>query len=52
VTHPCGHPLGSVPATIWLSDWERRTAVAGPPEVDEVPDDSDDPDYDAPQEDR
>jgi hypothetical protein len=52
MTRPRGHPLGSVAATTALADWERRTAVAGPPEVDEAPDDSDDPDYDAPEEER
>lgn len=30
MTRPHGHPLTSVAATLALSDWERRTALAAP----------------------
>lgn len=36
-----GHPLGSVAATIALSDWERRTAVG--PDGEDGPECPDDP---------
>jgi hypothetical protein len=39
MTRPRGHILGSVAATLALSDWERRTAVGGAV-VDEVEDDA------------
>jgi len=47
MTRPHGHPLTSVAATLALSDWERRTALAGPVEVDETEDD--DPGADLPE---
>jgi hypothetical protein len=47
MTRPHGHPLASVAATLALSDWERRTALAGPVEVDETEDD--DPGADVPE---
>jgi hypothetical protein len=30
MNRPHGHPLASVAATLALSDWERRTALAAP----------------------
>lgn len=48
MTRPHGHPLGSVPATLALSDWERRTALAAPDyDPDETEDD--DPGADLPE---
>jgi hypothetical protein len=44
MTRPHGHPLGSVAATLALSDWERRTALAAPDddpdEPEQEPDDA------------
>lgn len=48
MTRPHGHPLGSVAATLALSDWERRTALAAPDyDPDETEDD--DPGADLPE---
>lgn len=49
MTRPHGHPLTSVAATLALSDWERRTALAAPELGDGDHDEDDDPGADLPE---
>lgn len=49
MTRPHGHPLTSVAATLALSDWERRTALAAPDYADPDETEDDDPGADVPE---
>jgi hypothetical protein len=57
VSRPRGPGLGTSAATGALGDWQRRTALAGPPEVEEAPSDQEwctamGLPYESPEEDR